>query len=405
MADNDAGDKTEKPTSKRLEDARKKGDVSKSRELTSTAGLILWLALGSAITGYSLLRLTVLFESSFDTIELGWAGAGYTGALRTVGMQAVEAGVLLSLMMLVPASIVGSFTDFMQVGPILAFDKVTPKMENLDPAGGVKRMFSMDNLIEVLKALGKTVLLFVLGWLIVRSVLPQLVLLAGAPDAPIAAVGDMIWSLTLKLMLWTIALFAGISLLDASYQQYSFTKKMKMSMRDLKEEAKSTEGNPEIKNQRRQAHREWSEQSNVQAARDANVLVVNPTHIAIAIDYDTESNPVPTIGAMGEGDLARQMREAAEKAGTPIVRNIPLARDLLGRADVGEIVPSDLFDIIAEVILWARQARERVEQERESALNPLATAPDREARVSAPGEDLTHYKPDPGEPGHRQGLH
>jgi len=405
MADNDAGDKTEKPTSKRLEDARKKGDVPKSRELTSTAGLILWLALGSAVTGYAMLRLTVLFESSFDTIAIGWAGTGYTGALRSVGTQAIEAGVLLSLMMLVPASIVGSFTDFMQVGPILAFDKVSPKMENLDPAGGVKRMFSMDNLIEVLKALGKTILLFVLGWLIVRSVLPQLILLAGSPDAPIAAVGDMIWNLTLKLMLWTIALFAGISLLDASYQQYSFSKKMRMSMRDLKEEAKSTEGNPEIKNQRRQSHREWSEQSNVQAARDANVLVVNPTHIAIAIDYDKEITPVPTIAAKGDGDIARQMREAAELAGTPIVRNIPLARDLFGRAEVGEIVPSDLFDIIAEVIMWAKEAREKVDQERESAFNPLATVPDSQHKAKPPGEDLTRYETDPYGPEHHSGSY
>jgi len=405
MADNDAGDKTEKPTSKRLEDARKKGDVAKSRELTSTAGLILWLALGSAVTGYTVLRLTVLFESSIETIAVGWAGTGYIGALRSVGMQAIEAGVLLSLMMLVPASIVGSFTDFLQVGFILAFDKVAPKMENLDPAGGIKRMFSLDNLVEVLKALGKTVLLFVLGWLIVRSVLPQLIALAGSADTPIATVGDMIWSLTLKLMLWTIALFTGISLLDASYQQYSFSKKMRMSMRDLKEEAKSTEGNPEVKNQRRQAHREWSEQSNLQAARDANVLVVNPTHIAIAIDYDKETTPVPVVAAKGDGDTARQMREAAERAGTPIVRNIALARDLFGRADVGEIVPSDLFDIIAEVILWAKDARERVDQERESVHNPLATQPGSDKKTPPPGEDLTRYQPDPYGPEHRSGPH
>src|SRR5207344_826158 len=98
-----------------------------------------------------------------------------------------------------------------------------------------------------------------------------------------------------------------------------------------------------------------------QSARNANVLVVNPTHIAIAIDYDREHCPVPTIAAKGEDEVARAMRQAAEDAGVPIVRNIPLARDLLKRSEVGEIIPADLFDVIAEVILWAREVRAEVE--------------------------------------------
>jgi flagellar biosynthesis protein FlhB len=138
---------------------------------------------------------------------------------------------------------------------------------------------------------------------------------------------------------------------------------------------------------------EWSQRNSANAARNAAALVVNPTHIAIAIDYDRELNPVPTIAAKGEDHVARAMREAAEEAGVPIVRNVPLARDLLRRGEVGEIIPADLFDIIAEVILWAREVRAEVEAQRNNEAVALDDAPRR--RVVAPGEDLTHYPETP----------
>jgi flagellar biosynthesis protein FlhB len=259
----------------------------------------------------------------------------------------------------------------------------------MNPVEGIKRMFSVDNAIELAKNIAKAALLFLLGWLVVKSTLPQMVALARSPELPVQAVGALLWSLTLKLLASTVALFAFVALLDVVYQRWSFTKKMRMSMRDIKQEAKESEGDPYIKAQRRQAAQEWSQRNAQQAARNANVLVVNPTHIAIAIDYDAETNPVPTIAAKGEDHVARAMRHAAEEAGVPIVRNIPLARDMLARAEVGEVVPADLFDLIAEVILWAREVREQVRALRDpdAMATPLA-AP----RIAAPGEDLTRYE-------------
>jgi type III secretion protein U len=167
---------------------------------------------------------------------------------------------------------------------------------------------------------------------------------------------------------------------------------MRMSMRDIKQEVKESEGDPYVKAQRRQLAQQLSQQNATNAARNANVLVVNPTHIAIAIDYDRELNPVPTIAAKGEDHVALAMRQAAEEAGVPIVRNIPLARDLFARSEVGEIIPSDLFDVIAEVILWAREVRQQVDAQRRGEL--LAAKPDGR-RMPAPGEDLTHYLDQP----------
>ncbi len=397
MADNnDSGDKTEKPTPKRLEDARKKGDVSKSREVTSTAGLVLWLAMGALATGYATTRIAALYDALFDVIGHGWAATGYAGAARAIGAQAFELSLLLVAMLLLPAAAVGLLADFLQTGPVLSLEKVTPKLEHLNPVEGVKRMFTLDNLIELVKAVAKTVLLFLIGWLVVKSALPQIVALARSATLPPQAISALVWDLTLKLLAWTIAVFVMVSLLDAAYQRHSFTKKMRMSLHDIRQEMKESEGDPHVKQHRRQAHQEWSQRNAAQAARNANVLVVNPTHVAIAIDYDSESTPVPTIAAKGEDHVARAMREAAEEAGVPIVRNVPLARDLLARAEVGEIIPADLFDIIAEVILWAREVREQIDKQRYSDSNAQADPPSAPPgrRMAAPGEDLTHY-PEP----------
>jgi type III secretion YscU/HrpY family protein len=386
----DSGDKTEKPTPKKLQDARKKGDVPKSKEITSTLLLLVWLGLGSFAVTQAVERLGALFEAFFTTVGRGWALTGYAGAVRALGMQALEAGLLLTALLLAPVAAAGLLIDFLQIGPVLAFDKVKPKLENMDPVGGVKRMFSMDNLIEVLKAIVKAALMLFIGWMVLRAAVPQLVGLARSPQQSPQLIGALAWDLTSRLVMWTLGVFAFVALLDVVWQRHSFMKKMRMSLHDIKQEFKENEGDPHIKQQRQQAHQEWSQRNQTQAARNANVLVVNPTHVAIAIDYDRESSPVPTIAAKGEDHVARAMREAAEEAGVPIVRNVPLARDLLKRGEVGEIVPGDLFEIIAEVVLWAREVRERVDaQRRESDGDPQSPLP--APRIKAPGEDLTHY--------------
>ena len=388
---NDAGDKTEKPTAKKLQDARKKGDVAKSKDVTSAVGLVMWLVLGVLTVGYAGSRLATLYDSLFVTIGQGWLHTGFAGAARTIGAQAAELAIMLVAMLLMPVAAVGLLTDFLQAGPVLTFEKLTPKLDSMNPVEGVKRMFSMDNLIELAKSIAKAAALFLVGWLLIKSSLPQIVALARTPDLPTTAIGALLWSLTFKLMAASVAAFALFALLDAVYQRYSFEKKMRMSMRDIKQEMKESEGDPYVKAQRRQLAQQLSQQNATNAARNANVLVVNPTHIAIAIDYDRETCPVPTIAAKGEDHVARAMRKAAEEAGVPIVRNIPLARDMLARAEVGEIVPGDLFDIIAEVILWAREVREHVQAQRDAPFGQPLPLPAK--RIAAPGEDLTQYDP------------
>ena len=379
MAGNsDSGEKTEKATPKKLRDARKKGDVSKSRDITSTLGLIFSFGILWLVFNYASTQISWLLQ-----VALSSPGEDFAESLRLIGSESLKLFLQISAAILIPIAVFGVLVEFLQIGPILTTEKMKPKMSNLDPAAGIKRMFGMDNFVEVIKSVIKTSILFFICWMTINAILPQLVFLPTAGPLNLTAAFS---ELVIYLFSWTFGVFLLLTVLDASYQKYSYAKKMKMSMHDIKQEHKDTEGDPLIKGQRQQTAQEWAQEGASQAAGDASVLVVNPTHVAIAINYDRKITPVPTVMAKGEDETARSMREAAERAHVPVLRNKQLARTLLADAELGEPVPRDLFDIIAEVILWAAKVRERVEHERENKL--LAW----DGKIQAPpGEDLTTY--------------
>jgi type III secretion protein U len=349
----DSGDKTEQPTHKKLQDARKKGQVPKSKDATSTVELLVWFALSLLAVAWATAELKGLMAQMLQLLHEPFANA----APALVGAS-VRTLIALTAALLLPVAAIGLLTEYLQAGPVWSLEKVTPKLEHMNPVEGVKKMFTMDALVELLKSIAKTVALGMIGWLAIKALLPQLALLPLSTRPEL--LGNALWETARPVMVWTVVLFALLALLDGVYQRFSFTKRMRMSMRDIRQEQKDSEGDPHTKQHRKQLADEWSQRGATQAASQANVLVVNPTHVAIAIDYDRETCPVPTIAAKGEDHVARAMREAAEAAGVPVVRNVPLARDLLARGEVGELIPQDLFDVIAEVVLWAREVREEL---------------------------------------------
>ncbi len=380
MADNNSGDKTEKPTPKKIRDARKKGDVAKSRDLTGTLALVLWMVLFGLLLTYSGERLFYLMDLSFTS-----TGADFTHLLSSIGGEAIKTLLILSAIFMIPVIIFSLLVEFLQVGPLLTFDKVKPKLDKLNIVSGTKRMFGMDNLVEVIKHIVKTALLFLIAWLVIKQALPELLLL---PTATPEIVGSAIWSVVLQLFAWTIGIFVVIAIADALYQRHSHMKKLRMSHSDIKQEYKQSEGDPMIKQKRREAHQEWSQQSASQAAGDANVVVVNPTHIAIALNHDRQQTPIPIVSAKGQNHMAKAMRKAAEEAGVPILRNERLARELLKKCDEGDIVPKGLFDIIAEVILWAEDVRDEIHPDN---VHQSSSRKKGSKKQPPPGEDLSRY--------------
>ena len=374
----DSGDKTEEPTDKKLKDARKKGDVAKSKDVTSAAGLIVWLVLASTSVAWAAREFIALLNTVLNSF-----GQPFHATAPGIGMQALHTVLAITAGTVLPAAAVGSLVEFLQTGPLFSLDKLHFKFDTLNPVQGLQRMVSMEKLIDVGKSLGKTLLLLVIGWTAVRSLLASLMQLfwSGQPEL----LGPTLWAAAKPMLGWSAALLTAVAVLDTVFQRHNFLKKMRMSKYEIKQEDKNQNGDPHVKGVIRQLQTALAMSAPVAAARSAAAVVVNPTHITIAIDYDRETNPVPVVAAVGTDELARAMREAAEDAGVPIVQNIGLARELMARAEAGEAVPSDLFDILAEVILWAGEVREDMEAVRRGAVVPTST------RRRPPGEDRTHY--------------
>jgi type III secretion YscU/HrpY family protein len=389
-SDEDSGGKTEKPTAKKLRDARKKGEVAKSRDVTATAGILVILALAGLALPWLGARLAALVRASFEVMQEPFANAA-----PRLGWQALMVLLGAVAAVIVPVALVGALAGFIQAGPVMTAEKIKPKADNLNPAKGLKRMFSMDNLLELLKSICKTAIVGSIAWLTIKSVLPSLPLLVnGLPDK----VGPAFWHVSLTLLAWAGGAFVLVSAADFAWQRYSYLKKMRMSLSDIRREMKEEEGDPHLKGHRKQLQQQWAQQGANQAAGQALALVVNPAHVAIAIDYDRERCPVPTVTAKGEDDDALAMRQAAREAGVPVLGNVQLARQLLADAQTGDLVPKELFDIIASVVLWAQDVRRELARLREGAADAEANADaggqeKAYRRRAPPGEDLTDYGP------------
>ncbi|RUL70872.1 type III secretion system export apparatus subunit SctU [Dyella choica] len=346
----DSGDRTEKPTAKRLRDARKDGDVPKSRELTSTVLVLAWLLL--LMMGMPLIRARL--NGLFDTVMQG-VHQPFEQALHDVGLAACIAFLWLTVPLLLSAAALGAMVEFLQVGPVFAPKKIKPDASRMNPAEGIKRLFSQENLVEVIKALVKSSLLIGLFIWVLFALIGQFVNL---PYVAPQATGEALWIAVKRFATGVIFVFFFVSALDVFYQRYAFIKKMKMSRREIKQELKDNEGDPMIKTRRRQLHQEWSQQNTLAAVRKASVVVTNPTHLAIAIRYEQGEDDLPVIVAKGADHEAALIRQAAEEAGVPIMRNVNLARGLYEKVEVDDYLPGDFFEAVAELLRWAESMRE-----------------------------------------------
>jgi type III secretion protein U len=381
---NDGADKTELPTQKRLRDARKKGDVAKSKDLSAGLLTLTWLILFALASGYVATQIgrltTTIFASATSTTP-------FEQTATAAGWDAMMTLISVSFVVLVPVAVIATFAEYMQAGPIFTLEKMKFGLDKLNPMEGLKRMFGKDGLFELVKTLIKVALIGVIATMVLKTALSesgQLIRLASpsplANAGPAAATAtlDLTYSLTIQLFSLIVAVFLLVAVADRLYAKSSYIKKMKMSRRDIKQEYKDDEGDPQIKSMRREMHQEWANSNAAGATRGASALLVNPTHISIALDYDVDTCPVPVIAAKGAGPLAATMRAEAEAHGVPIIRNIATARSLWARGEVGEIVPEDMFDAIAAIILWAGKARDGdapMWQDMDSAQRPLLRAP------------------------------
>lgn len=342
-----SGEKTEQPTSKRLRESREKGDVAYSKDFTQTL-LIL------ALFGYLLANAHGIVESlgKLMLVPATLTGMPFEEALKTALDAALREGVSLVLPFVLIVLIVGMFGDFLQVGIVLAFEKLKPSGKKLNVLSNLKNTFSKKNLIEFLKSTLKIAFLSALVTLVVRDALPELM---AVPHSGLAGLQSGVGGMLRTLIVNVGVAYVVISLADFAWQRFEYRKGLMMSKEEVKQEYKEMEGDPHIKHKRKHLHQEMVMHGAVDSARKATVVITNPTHLAIAIYYEADETPLPRVLAKGEGALAEQMMRAAREAGVPVMQNIPLAHSLMADAQLDQYIPSDLIEPVAEVLRLVRK--------------------------------------------------
>ena len=344
-----SGDQTEKPTDKKLRDAREEGNVARSEDLTKTVMIGLWLVIFWLLGWLLFGRLEEIMALTMSAIP-NTASVDFPELLLTAAQ--IFAGAIIPL--IVAATLATIVVEFLQIGPLLAFKKVQPKLSHLNPVDNIKKRFSGKSLVEVAKSVFKTAAL--IGIL--------LIMLFGSLDhfleLPYGQAGDVFdayWHSIKWIALFLIIIFFFISVLDIIYQKQARTKDLMMSRRDIRQERKDAEGDPQMKNQRQSLHKEWGEENMLSSVRESNVVVTNPTHIAVALYYDQEHTELPVVVAKGEDYEADLIRREAEKHGVPIMQNVPLARGLHEDVPLEDHISSDYFQAVAIILQWAEAVR------------------------------------------------
>ena len=336
-------DKTEEPTEHKLKKAREEGQVAKSSDLATAVSMIV-----------TLVTLRGLADSTFDRLKgivrLGLDGIGDVSLnelYRRMGSMFLQA-----IIVVFPLAFVAAFAAaaalIAQVGILFAMAVVAPKPENIDPAQGIKKIFSVKSLITLGFSVVKAIVLGIVAWQLILRLLP---LLGGSTYQSVLAIGKIAWSSIYGMLLTCLAIFVLLGFADVALQRRQFMKGQKMSKDEIKREHKGQEGDPQLKGQRKQLMHELAEEDPKAGVKRANAVVVNPTHYAVALRYDPEEYGLPYIVAKGVDDAALAIRRYAEDAGVPIFSNPPLAR-ALHKTPLGDDVPEPLLEAVAAVLRW-----------------------------------------------------
>lgn len=353
-----SGEKTEKPTEKRLRDARRKGQVSRSQDLSSAILLIASVTVLIAAGGYMSLQLADAMRE-----QIGFAGS-FRGTLDRATAVSILNGAAWTLVLTLAPLFAALFflsllVSYLQVGSIFAPESVKPSLAKLNPTQAFKEKFLKSRpYIELLKTVLKIVITAAVCGYALWGARADIINLTSASLSSVTAfTSSLVFEIGIKVGIAFLLIGAG----DFFLQRFLHLKEMKMSKHEVKEEYKETEGNHLIKGARRQIHYEILTQSVQKAVEKADVVLVNPTHLAVALSYDREQMGAPVVVAKGAELMAAQIRKLAEDRGVPVMRNVALARSLY-ELEINDEIPEDLYETVAEVLRWVYElAQERGE--------------------------------------------
>jgi len=344
-------ERTEPASPKRKREAREKGQVARSDELASGLQLLLAAGILSWLGPQALGRLAEL-----TTRVLSTAASPRGPSASLVLAASLETSLLVVGPGLVILAAVGGLVAFAQVGAGISGKAMTPTLERIDPVAGFKRMFSPRSLYGLGKNLVKVGLVGWILWEVVWGLVPEIAAVVGASPERI---GRVLGTAVTRLLVRGGVALTAIGLADLAYQRWQLGRELRMTKEEVQREHREQEGDPRHKQERARLHREILAHSRIEDVRRADVVIVNPDHIAVALEYDEENMEAPRVVAKGEHAIAKQIIDVARAHGVPIVRDVALARALRD-LEIEEEIPEDLYDAVAEVLrlAWAERDEE-----------------------------------------------
>lgn len=348
-----AGEKTEPATPKRRQDTRQKGQVARSAELSGSLVLlagIMAVYLLLPVPGWRLFQYAAGVWENLNQAELDIAGVG-----QLFLQAALQMGLVL-LPLLAVLVLVSWLSSLAQVGFLLAGKPLEPSLGRLNPLEGIKRMFSKRALAELLKSLFKMGGIVYLAYQAVNAALAwSNSFIETDINASFAALADLIYRTGLKIAFFLVA----IGVADYLYQRYEFNQNLRMSKQEIKEEMKQAEGDPQIKSRIRERQRLLARRRMMQDVPKADVVIVNPTHLAIALQYDQSRSDAPVVLAKGQGYLAQRIKELAREHRISVIEDKPLAQALFKAVEIGQAIPPEFYQAVAEILAFVFRTRQR----------------------------------------------
>ena len=359
--DGPGGEKTEQPTAKKLEDARKEGQVAKSKEISTAAGIFAMFLTIKIYIGYLGTSFLALFENLYNEIPgivKQYDGIVAVSYITTYIGKAMIRILIMLLPFLIVALVVAFISNVVQVKWKPTTKPLKPKFSKLNPINGFKRIFSVNSLVELLKSLLK---LGVIGYVVygyLMGIWKDLYILYDITiKQAIVLIGNTVVNLGIRIA----AVYIVVAILDYAYQKWKFKEDMKMTKQEVKDEYKNQEGDPQVKGKQKQRMREASQRRMMQELPTADVVITNPTHYAVAIRYRRDENEAaPTVIAKGADYMAQKIKEVARENEIYIMEDKPLARMLYATVEVGQMIPPELYEPVANVLAFVYQLEGKI---------------------------------------------
>jgi len=353
VADESFGERTEKATGKRRNEARKKGQVAKSREIPTVGILLVALSVLYLLSTHFLRQISAVMVLSLQKMA--------SFPLTLDNARVLYAEILWTLLQILGPLLVGVvavafLSNYAQVGPLFSTEAIQPKFERINPLSGFSRLFSKTSLVE----LGKSLVKFgIIGWVAYSTVRQELAELRTLTDQEVGTIVRYVGLVSARILFKTLLVMVALAVLDYFFQRWNYEKSLKMTKREVQEEYKQTEGDPRVKSRIRSIQRDLARKRMMSEVPKADVVITNPTHLAVALLYRREKMIAPQVVAKGAGWIAEKIKATAQEHGVPILENKPLAQVLYKTVELGQAIPSTLYQMVADLLAHVYRMKNR----------------------------------------------